>query len=394
MMNAVAPKTSLAQEFKKELIGYYQLNGEKNGSGIEGTIYPPDIKPQDEVSLQHRVDDLSEFLAKKPGITLRPTPAFGEGRIEDRAQVAAAASGWVKAASKTALRVATDLIVDPSIRAMVNQGLQVCDKEFFTAPSSKSGMFHPADEINEGGLVLHTARVVTMGEHLGEFFGLNEREKETMRAGLILHDSVKGGAPWKGYANDHGELAGAMIRGLNGPEDVKQVAGQIADNHMALWRQRPDGSPNPAIPNNKMDMIASLADYLAARDNIYLDVAGADKSIAPTITAEERMKPYSYTGTTQNRSKAFPRGLDMTMHKEDLEITVNGRKYTGKINNPEIQDAHVSYGNFQPKGMGKNELEGMTLKANFWLMTGARGGEVILTKGEEEAKYFVRPPAV
>jgi hypothetical protein len=230
-----------------------------------------------------------------------------------------------------------------------------------------------------------------MGEHLGEFFGLNAREKDTLRAGLILHDSVKGGAPWKGYANDHGELAGQMIRGLNGPVDVKEVAGKIADNHMALWRQTPDGSPNPAVPDNKMDMIASLSDYLAARDNIYLDVPGMDKTIAPTTTAEERMVAHSYSGTTQNRSKAFPRGLEMTMHKEDLEVTVNGRKYTAKINQPEIEDAHVSYGGFEPRGIGKNELEGMTLKANFWLMTGAKGGQVILQKGDQEAMYFVRP---
>lgn len=391
-MNAINSGARLRLEFQKELQGYYQMHGEKNGCPIEGTIYPPDIKPNDEVALQQRVDSLSDFLSQKEAIKLRPTPDFGNGRIQDRAEVAAAASGWVEACGKVALQAATDLIMDPAIKAMVHEGLKTCDKDFYTAPSSKSGMFHPADEINEGGLALHTARVVQMGEYLGEYFGLEGREKDVLRAGLILHDSVKGGEPWKGYANDHGELAGKLIMGLEGPEDAKKGAAQIASNHMALWRQTADGKPNPAVPDNKMDMITSLADYLAARDNIYLDVPGTDKSIKPTITAEERMVPYSYTGTTKFPPKGFPRGLDVTMDKESIHLTVDGKKYIGHINEPNIQDAFVSYGDFELQGKGKNEMEDLNLKANFWLMTGAGGGKVVLAKGNEQAQYFVKPP--
>lgn len=391
-MNATSPRFKLRQEFKKELQGYYQMHGEKNGSPFEGTIYPPDIKKGDEVALQDRVDDLSEFLSKKDGITYRPTPELGEGRIQDRAEVAAAASGWVEASGKAALQAATELIQDPAIRMMVHQGLAECNPKFYDAPSSKSGMFHPADEINKGGLALHTARVVAMGEHLGEYFGLDAREKDVLRAGLILHDSVKGGTPWDGYANEHGELAGELIMGLDGPEDAKATAAQVASNHMAVWRQTPDGRPNPALPDNKMDMITSLADYMAARDNIYLDVPGADKSAAPIITAEDRMKPHTYIGTTKNRSRAFPRGLKVTMDKESLKVQINGKTYTGHINAPKLDGPYVSYGDFKPEGKGKNELEGVDVKANFWLMTGARGGKVVLNKGDAQAEYFVRPP--
>jgi len=169
------------------------------------------------------------------------------------------------------------------------------------------------------------------------------------------------------------------------------VAAQIATNHMALWRQKNDGTPNPAVPDNKMDMIASLSDYLAARDNIYVDVPGVDKSAPPISTPEERMKPQVYTGTTKNRSKEFPRGMEITMDKEDLHVVINGNTYTGKINDPEIKDGYLSYGGFESKN-GKNELDGISLKANFWLLTGAKGGKVVLTKGTETADYFVRPP--
>lgn len=389
-MNAVTPRTRLRQEFQQELHGYYQMHGEKNGSPIEGTIYPPDIKPNDDVALQSRVDELSDFLSQKEAINFRPTPDWGNGRISDRAEVAAAASGWVKASGHAALQAATDLIMDPAIKAMVHQGLETCDAEFYTAPSSKSGMFHPADEINEGGLALHTARVVQMGEYLGDFFDLNDREKDTLRAGLILHDSVKGGEPWKGYANEHGELAGKLIMGLDGPEDVKKTAAQIASNHMAVWRQTPNGEPNPAVPDNKMDMITSLADYLAARDNIYLDVPGLDKTVPPTIKPEDRMKPQTYTGTTRNSSKAFPRGMEVTMEGESLTIRTVKNTYTARLKDKD--DAFVTYQDLKPTEDGPNELDGMDLKANFWLLNGAGGGKVILNKGDREAMYFVRPP--
>jgi hypothetical protein len=392
-MNSISNNSTRVQaEFKKELEGYYQLHGKKNGCPIEGTIYPPDIAPNDEVALEARVEDLSGFLAKKGTIAFRPTPDFGHGRVEDRAEVAAATSGWVSASGRVALDTATNMIMDPAIRAMVQQGLKGCDKEFFTAPSSKSGMFHPADEINDGGLALHSARVVQMGEYLGEYFGLDTREKDTLRAGLVLHDSIKGGAPWTGYANEHGELAGKYISSLDGPADVKATAAQIANNHMAFWRQKGDGTPNPSVPDNKMDMIASLADYLAARDNLYLDVPGVDKSAKPIITAEDRMVPHTYTGTTKNRNPEFPRGMEATMTKEELHIVVNGNTYVGKINDPEIKDGFLSYGGFESKTEGKQELDGMSVKANFWLLTGAKGGKIVLGKGTDSAEYFVRPP--
>lgn len=389
-MNAVSPRTRLRQEFQSELHGYHQMHGEKNGSGLEGTIYPPDLKANDDVALEARVDKLSDFLSKQPGINFRPTPVFGQGRIEDRAEVAAASSGWVKACGKVALQTATDLIVDPSIRAMVMAGFKEVDSEFFRAPSSSSGMFHPADEINDGGLALHTARVVQMGEYLGEFFQLSDREQDTLRAGLLLHDTVKGGVPWNGYANDHGELAGELIKGLKGPADVKKVAAQIASNHMALWRKTAQGEPNPAVPDNKMDMVASLADYLAARDNIYVDVPGLDKTIPPTSTPADRLPAFSYAGKNKNAPAGLPREVEVTTEKETLKLVIDGQSYTGKISSPTIEESYLTYSDFKPDKGRKNPLKGMQAKANFWLLTGAKGGKVILSHGDQEAAYFVK----
>ena len=80
------------------------------------------------------------------------------------------------------------------------------------------------------------------------------------------------------------------------------------------------------------------------------------------------------------------------MEAESITIRTTKNTYTGKINKPDLEDAYVSYGDLKPKNEGANELEGMDLKANFWLLTGARGGKVILGKGDQQADYFVRPP--
>jgi hypothetical protein len=408
-MNAVKPQNQLRLQFQKELHTYYQMHGEKNHGAInkesqekaaekgersdlvvDGVIYPPDIKAGDEVALQERVDGLSDYLAGQDGITYRQTPELGQGRVQDRAKVAAQASGWVKASGKVALQAATDLIQDPSIRAMVHHGLEEVHEDFFTAASSASGFFHPADEINEGGLALHTARVTRMTGLLSDYFGLNEAEKDAALAGAILHDGVKGGNPWERYANDHGELAGDLIQGLDGPEDAKKIASQMASNHMAFWRKTANNEPNPSIPDNKYDMIMSLADYLAARDDIYLDVPGAIKGAKPIDTAESHMTPNTYAGVQRNRVSGIPRGLKATFEAESVSVEINGKKYSGTINDPEVKDMFMSYGKLKPEFEGgRNEMEGIDFEAKFWLIKDRKAGQVRLTKGDKQAEMWI-----
>jgi hypothetical protein len=84
-MNSISNNNTRVQaEFKKELSGYYQQKGEKNGCPQEGTIYPPDIAPNDEVALQNRVEDPSSFLAKKGGLALHTSRAAQMSEYQDK----------------------------------------------------------------------------------------------------------------------------------------------------------------------------------------------------------------------------------------------------------------------------------------------------------------------
>ncbi len=269
---------ALADDMKDGLRTYHQLDGEQNGSKTDGVQFNP-LVSADEKSLRQDIDKLTGFLSQQSDVQFRPSPNSGPERTQFRKDLATRSAKYVESSAQQMLNEATELIVDPAIKALVKNALKTVPKEFYSAPSSSSGRYHPADEINKGGLVLHTCRVVAMAKHVGDYYGVSQQESDILRAGLILHDSCKGGEPWNGYAKDHGDVAAAHIaktEGSNTPE-AKLII-QVAANHMAQWSQNADGSRCPRPPANKLDQIASYADYIAAQDNIYVRPAGYDDS--------------------------------------------------------------------------------------------------------------------
>ena len=264
---------ALAADMVAGLNTYHKVDGAKNGSPGDTVQLSPSTNNEKE--LKAEIKDLADFVATREGIEFRP-PAEGVQRKDHRKVVAKKAASWVKASVKPMLDAALSGIVDPSLKALARAGLESSADEFFTAPSSSSGRYHPADEINDGGLILHTCRDVVMADHLGEFYGVTTKEKDILKTALILHDSWKGGDPWAGYAQDHGDLAAQHIATLPGgnTKDGKTVQRLVA-NHMAQWNKKADKSKDPRIPADKLEQIVSYADYLGSRDNVYITTPGA-----------------------------------------------------------------------------------------------------------------------
>lgn len=272
---------SIKLDVSRELTRYHQLDGKKNGSKLDGVQFSP-VVAQDEKALRKEIDDLSSFLSTRENITFRPSPICDPVRGDFRADLAAKSKKYVESSAKLMLEQATDTIVDPTIKAMVKEGLKSVPKAFFTEPSSSTGKWHPADEINEGGLVLHTCRVVGMAQNLADYYKLDQHEKDVVTGALILHDACKGGFeswPQGAYAPDHGDVAARMISTLkNGNSLVGKELQRLAGNHMAQWSVKADGTPDPRKPADKLEQIVSYADYVASRDNIYLVPKGYDAS--------------------------------------------------------------------------------------------------------------------
>ncbi len=65
---------------------------------------------------------------------------------------------------------------------------------FWTVPASRN-KYHPPDERKEGGLVLHTRRVIKLSLDMVRFYELNYWEKDVLVAASVLHDSFARGIP-------------------------------------------------------------------------------------------------------------------------------------------------------------------------------------------------------
>lgn len=84
-----------------------------------------------------------------------------------------------------------EMIHDVNIKSFVKSVLIRADS-FWDIPSSFSGKYHPKDEHNKGGNVLHTKRVVRTAEIISESYSLSKEEKDLVYAACLLHDITKG----------------------------------------------------------------------------------------------------------------------------------------------------------------------------------------------------------
>ena len=172
------------------------------------------------------------------------------------------------------------LIHSDYIREAVKQVLAATPKQFFTAPSSSSGKHHPQDEISEGGLMLHTLRVVKMADHIAglpwnwaELKKRNHLGYDVLIASAILHDCCKSGREWGDHTGkEHPMLAAQLVVEVCGKNrTTKGIANTIAAhmgyaNKDRVW----DENPTPII--TLCQRLLHEADYLASRVDISVNV--------------------------------------------------------------------------------------------------------------------------
>lgn len=177
-----------------------------------------------------------------------------------------------------------DLIQDPMIASFVRSMLLKAHI-FWEIPSSFSGRYHPPDEREEGGNVLHTKRVVRTAEILCESYGLGTFDKNLIFAACILHDLTKG-VLWPGeelpsydpmhpYTVDRAFHAARNMDIMNSEtessvlsindEYVQQIL-RLIRCHMGPWSPIPE-----TIPTTIEEMIVHLADNIACKLHVIVD---------------------------------------------------------------------------------------------------------------------------
>lgn len=265
------PKDKLKDYCTEELFKYHGLDGKRTMQ------YPPMIKEGDVEGLKQFIKKFISYIIEQPAIQYIAAPKEFLKREVFRSKIARKAIPEIKGNVKKEFFAILEKIQNPIIKTFVKKAIDNAQPEFFTAPSSSTGQYHPADEINEGGLLLHTIRDVIMGEMLTKYFKISDTKKDEILASLILHDIQKGGIPWKhidkfvngapsGSDPAHGKIAADWLVQFEEKNNLayKQVE-KMVERHMGR-----SNSPCPTSPKNIEEQIVSYADYLASRDNIYM----------------------------------------------------------------------------------------------------------------------------
>jgi hypothetical protein len=224
------------------------------------------------------------------------SPQLQDLRNQIRSDIAKAGADTVSANPVGYEQTALGMIHDDGIRNSIQKALTDAQTntdggqaQFFTAPSSSTGKYHPADEINVGGLALHSLRDVEMGNKLCEIYNVVGMERDEVLGALAVHDIEKGGANWSGYAGDHGPQGQQYLDKIWGvdPSSDDNVANPdrhmavLVGRHMAQWNDAPlapgqkYSDPAPLVPRNIDEQIVSYADYLGALDNVYVAAPNA-----------------------------------------------------------------------------------------------------------------------
>lgn len=178
-----------------------------------------------------------------------------------------------------------DLISNDDIKSFV-RSILLKSEIFWSIPSSFSGKYHPADEHNEGGNVLHTKRVVRVASYMCESYSLTEEERDIVLAACLLHDITKGiisedhGSfhydpmhPYtvgkfvikcqqldKEYANDTHSST------LFLSEDIVQGILRLVRCHLGPWSPVPE-----TFPITYLDYIVHIADNIASKIHLIIE---------------------------------------------------------------------------------------------------------------------------
>lgn len=140
-----------------------------------------------------------------------------------------------------------DAIKDEKIRITVGKLLKfVVPEEFFSAPASSTGKYHPKWSNTERGLVKHTLSMLVPGMRQAEGFFYNSFTPITAdqaRAAIVLHDTFKGGKPWARYTvKNHGELAAKAWLQVAEVEEVDRES--IVEVYEAIYWHNGKFTPN------------------------------------------------------------------------------------------------------------------------------------------------------
>ena len=162
------------------------------------------------------------------------------------------------------------LIKNEDIRTKTEAVLEQVHPDFFVAPASSTGRYHPKYALGVSGLMRHTQAAVGIFESL---MGLDMMDvfsddmKDYMRAALILHDTCKSGISWEGKytKHEHPILAQQLVHDTVGECEYSEVVGSLIATHMGQWNTNFRSRVILPVPQTEAAKLVHACDYLASR---------------------------------------------------------------------------------------------------------------------------------
>lgn len=157
-----------------------------------------------------------------------------------------------------------NLIQDSSVRNFVSSCLSNIDSAFWNAPMPSDEQQRPCDELEPGGIVLHTQRVTRIIYLMCEAQERSSFEKDLMLAAAILHDATKAITNNEEFVYDSMHAytldSFALSRSeILEPEFIHQIL-RLIRTHLGIWSPVPE-----TIPVTSLEWSLHIADYVSSK---------------------------------------------------------------------------------------------------------------------------------
>lgn len=161
-------------------------------------------------------------------------------------------------------------IRNEEIRNNTFKVLEKVNANFYAAPASSTGKYHPEYALGYGGLYRHTRAAVKIANCLLHLTGSNnfsDTLKDYIRAALILHDTCKCGINWeyKYTTHDHPLLACDLIKSTLGDCEYTDAVCNLVKTHMGEWTKCKYSKVILPEPQTSAQHFVHACDYLASR---------------------------------------------------------------------------------------------------------------------------------
>lgn len=197
---------------------------------------------------------------------------------------------------KSELYKRIDSIQSKSLRKTVSNILYAADEKFWTDPCSGSGIYHPAEDQGEAGLVRHLVKATYVFEQEARRQRFEDYEFDAGMSATILHDIKKNGEVW-GKETDftHGIIGANFIKKFYfGDKTVKKMVMSGVRYHMAPW--------NTTIPNAKRFWGAEHKNAnIFTYEELLKELAERNRGLCPS-RMEKAVQDADYWASRENMS--------------------------------------------------------------------------------------------